>query len=110
MANERTRRMDALHGRRPSRDSDSGDNRMMDALKEYWAIVAGAVAALVWLVRLEAQGKANEKEIKRLWEQRKEDLDNAKVSREALIKSIEDQTAMLNEVRQDIKTILSSGR
>jgi seryl-tRNA synthetase len=110
MANERTRRMDALHDRRPSRDSDSGDNRMMDALKEYWAIVAGAVAALVWLVRLEAQGKANEKEIKRLWEQRKEDLDNAKVSREALIKSIEDQTAMLNEVRQDIKTILSSGR
>jgi hypothetical protein len=92
VVNERTRRMDALHGRRPSRDSDSGDNRMMDALKEYWAIVAGAVAALVWLMRLESRSLFNEREIKRLSAQHEKDL----------IKL----DSRLHEISQDIKTLL----
>lgn len=69
-------------------------------LKEYWAVVMAFVGSVVWLVRLESRSLSNEKEIRRLWTQRKEDLANAQHSRDA-------QTRVLDEIRQDIKKLLS---
>ncbi len=76
---------------------------MLDALKDWWGVVVAAVGAVAWLLRLESRGITNEREIRRLWAQRKEDLADAKESR--------DRTAeMLREIRGDIKTLLIERR
>lgn len=72
----------------------------MELLKDYWAIFVGFVGFSVWLVRLEARSIENEKEIKRLWTQRKEDLDAARMARE-------DTNRMLAEIRDDIKALIA---
>jgi hypothetical protein len=61
--------------------------------------VAAAIAFAAWLVRLEAKGLQNEREIKRLWEQRKEDLEAAKEDRSRLYNT-------LTEIQSDIKTLI----
>ena len=71
----------------------------MELIADYWAIVAAALGAVVWLVRLEARGLSNTAEIKRLWAQRKEDLQSAKESRDRTDKR-------LDEIGKDIKTLL----
>ena len=65
-----------------------------------WLIMA-AVGGVVWLVRLEAVAISNRKEIKRLWDQRKEDLQSAKEARDETNK-------MLSEIREDVKDLLRS--
>jgi len=75
---------------------------MIEILRDWWGILLSVVAGLAWLVRLESRGLANEKEIRRLWTQRKEDLAEAKDARVST-------NAMLAEVRQDIKTLLLRG-
>jgi hypothetical protein len=72
----------------------------MDLIKTFWPIAVGFVAFLVWLIRLESRSVENNKEIKRLWNQRKEDLDAAKASRE-------DTNKMLSEIRDDIKSLIA---
>jgi len=62
--------------------------------------MAAGVAFLVWLVRLESKGLQNERDIKRLWDQRKEDLEAAKASRN-------ETNAMLGEIRDDIKALIA---
>ena len=74
----------------------------MELLKEWWALVVGAIATVFWLSRLEWRGLQNEAEIKRLWIQRKEDLEAAQNSRE-------ETNAMLKEIRDDIKNLLKQG-
>jgi hypothetical protein len=94
--------MDALHSPRLSCYPSGSVCDVMsfwDLMKEYWALVVAGVGSIAWLVRLESRGLSNEREIKRLWLQRKEDLDNARQSRDA-------QTKMLDEIRQDIKTLI----
>lgn len=73
---------------------------MTDALLKFWPVAVGFVGFLVWLIRLEARSVENTKEIKRLWNQRKEDIDAAKQARE-------DTNAMLKEIRDDIKDLIS---
>ena len=73
---------------------------MPEWMHEGWKVVAGAVAFLVWLVRLEAKGLQNEKEIKRLWSQRKEDLDAAKEDRQRIHN-------ILTEIQGDIKQLIA---
>ena len=73
---------------------------MIDIMRDWWGVVLSAIGGLAWLVRLESRGLANEKDIKRLWTQRKEDLSEAKAARDST-------NAMLHEMRQDIKTLLS---
>lgn len=73
----------------------------MDVLKQHWEFALVGVAFIAWLLRLEARGLANEKEIKRLWTQRKEDLATAQKSRD-------EQSAMLTEIRQDVKALLGA--
>jgi len=73
----------------------------MEYLKEILAAGSAFVAFLIWLIRLEAKALGNEKEIKRLWQQRKEDLEQAQTSRDETNK-------MLAEMRSDIKMILKN--
>jgi hypothetical protein len=72
----------------------------MDLLVQFWPIVVGFVALTVWLVRLEARAMDNTKEIKRLWHQRREDL-------EASNRAREDTNQMLAEIRDDIKALIA---
>ena len=73
----------------------------MEYLKEIIALGGTIVAFVVWLVRLEAKALGNEREIKRLWQQRKEDLEQAQAARDETNK-------MLAEMRTDIKMILKN--
>lgn len=72
---------------------------MMDAIRDYWAVATTAFGAVVWLVRLEARGITNAADIKRLWTQRKEDLQSAKDSRDRTDK-------LLDDIAKDIKLLL----
>lgn len=72
----------------------------MDLLLTFWPIILGFIAFLVWLIRLEARSVENGKEIKRLWNQRKEDMELSKQSRE-------DTNKMLGEIRDDIKSLIA---
>jgi hypothetical protein len=71
----------------------------MELVKDWWHILVGATFGLMWLSRLEWRGLNNEREIKRLWEQRKEDLANAAAARK-------ETSEVLKEIRQDIKLLL----
>jgi hypothetical protein len=73
---------------------------MMQNLLPYWPIGVSFVAVVVWLVRLEAGSAENTKEIKRLWNQRREDMDAAQRSRS-------ETNSMLAEIRDDIKALIS---
>lgn len=72
----------------------------MELIKTFWPIALGFLGAIVWLIRLEARSIENEKEIKRLWLQRKEDLEMSRQARE-------DTNKMLGEIRDDIKALIA---
>ena len=72
----------------------------MELLKTFWPIGVAFVAFLAWLVRLEARSIENGKEIKRLWNQRREDLEMSRQARDETNK-------MLAEIRDDIKSLIS---
>lgn len=74
----------------------------LEILREYWAIVLGFVATIVWAVRVEAGMKANKVEIEGIRRQRHEDLQASKDAREETNK-------MLAEIRADIKALLAQG-
>ena len=73
---------------------------MTDIILKFWPVVLGFIGFLVWLIRLEARSVENTKEIKRLWNQRREDLEASKAARE-------DTNAMLAEIRDDIKALIA---
>lgn len=73
---------------------------MSQTILEFWPIILALVSFFVWLIRLESRSIENGKEIKRLWHQRKEDLEVSKQSREETNK-------MLAEIRDDIKALIS---
>ena len=72
----------------------------MELIKTFWPIILGFIGAIVWLIRLEARSIEKEKEIKRLWLQRKEDLEMSRQARE-------DTNKMLSEIRDDIKALIA---
>jgi len=72
----------------------------MELVRTFWPVLAAFVAFLVWLIRLEARSVENNKEIKRLWNQRKEDLEMSRQSRE-------ETNRMLGEIRDDIKALIA---
>lgn len=72
----------------------------MQGIFAYWPIAVSFVAIAVWLVRLEAGSVENGKEIKRLWNQRREDMEAAQRARG-------ETNAMLAEIRDDIKSLIS---
>jgi hypothetical protein len=73
---------------------------MSDIVLTYWPILVGFVGFLVWLIRLESRSIENGKEIKRLWNQRKEDLEAAKAARD-------ETNAILHEIQKDIKDLIA---
>jgi hypothetical protein len=72
----------------------------MDAIREWWQVAVGALLGIFWLSRLEWRSLNNEKEIKRMWAQRKEDLDSAAEARK-------ENNEVLKEIRGDIKLLLT---
>ena len=72
---------------------------MTDVIRTWWPVAVTVIAAIAWLIRLEARGISNGTEIKRLWSQRKEDMGAAKDSRDRMDRR-------LDEIGSDIKTIL----
>ena len=72
----------------------------MEGIFAYWPIGVSFVAVVAWLIRLEAGSVENGKEIKRLWNQRKEDMDAAQRSRG-------ETNSMLAEIRDDIKALIA---
>jgi hypothetical protein len=72
----------------------------MELVRTFWPVFIGSVLFLVWLIRLEARSVENSKEIKRLWNQRREDMELSRQSRE-------DTNKMLAEIRDDIKSLIS---
>ena len=73
---------------------------MQELVREFWGAILSLVAAMVWAIRLEGKTLQAEREIRRLWEQRKEDLDSAQRARS-------ESLAMLHEIREDVKTLMS---
>jgi hypothetical protein len=73
---------------------------MAELIKTLWPVFVGFIAFLVWLIRLESRSVENGREIKRLWNQRKEDMDLSRQSRE-------DTNHMLSEIRDDIKSLIA---
>lgn len=74
---------------------------MTENLLKFWPVALAFVGFLVWLIRLESRSIENTKEIKRLWNQRKEDLEASRQSRE-------DTNQMLKEIRDDIKALIAN--
>jgi hypothetical protein len=72
----------------------------MEGIFAYWPIGVSFVAVVVWLIRLEAGSVENGREIKRLWNQRKEDM-------EATQRSRNETNSMLAEIRDDIKALIA---
>ena len=72
----------------------------MEGIFAYWPIAVSLTGVAVWLVRLEANSVENSKEIKRLWNQRKEDM-------EATQRSRNETNSMLAEIRDDIKALIA---
>jgi hypothetical protein len=72
---------------------------MTDVIITWWPVAVTVIAAIAWLIRLEARGISNAAEIKRLWSQRKEDMEAAKDSRDRMDRR-------LDEIGSDIKTLL----
>jgi hypothetical protein len=72
----------------------------MEGIFAYWPIAVSLTGVVVWLVRLEAGSAENGKEIKRLWNQRKEDM-------EATQRSRNETNSMLAEIRDDIKALIA---
>lgn len=71
----------------------------MEVLKEYWAIFTALIGFLVWLLRLESGMLGNRKDIRRMEEQRKEDVRNASHQRDKM-------EERMGEIAGDIKQIL----
>lgn len=86
----------------------------MEILKDYWAVIGGFVALIVWLVRLEAGMKENGKEVRSLWRQRNEDLEASRSSRaetnDILGRLDKKMDAAFTELRGDIKELLRQDR
>ena len=72
----------------------------MEGIFAYGPIGVSFVAVVVWLVRLEAGSAENTKEIKRLRNQRREDMEAAQRSRS-------ETNTMLAEIRDDIKALIA---
>lgn len=73
---------------------------LVDLIRAIWPVGVGIIGFLGWLIRLEARSIENSKDIKRLWNQRSEDLEAAKQSRQ-------ETSAMLSEIRDDIKALIA---
>lgn len=75
----------------------------MDQLREWWQVLAAAIGAVVWLVRIEGKAAANSRDIELLRRQRHEDMAAHKEARDAT-------NEILREIRADIKALMQRNR
>ena len=68
-------------------------------IRTWWPVAVTVIAAIAWLIRLEARSISNGTEIKRLRSQRREDMEAVKESRDRMDRR-------LDEIGSDIKEIL----
>lgn len=80
---------------------------ILETLTDYWPVVLTTIGFIVWLVRLESRSVAIEKELKRMAEQRKEDLKNSEKSREDQKEILTEMKDGMKTMTADIKTLLS---
>ena len=71
----------------------------MDVIREWWAVILSVVGGILWLGKVHSNGSQNTRDIKRLENQRHDDLENARHARD-------EQTEMIREMRSDIKLLL----
>lgn len=76
---------------------------MIDLVKDFWGLIAAMVAAIAWVIRLEAKAHSNTSRIQTLEDLRKEDLANSREHRDRVERQLEN-------IQQDVKTILMSLR
>lgn len=83
---------------------------MIEQIKEYWPVIAGFTATVVWAVRVEAGMKKNARDIRGLWKQRNEDLEASRAARAETNSVLTRLEAKMDnafkEFRDDIKTLL----
>ena len=72
---------------------------MTEMIRTWWPVAITVIAAIAWLIRLEGRSISNKAGIRRLWSQRKEDMEAAKESRDRMDRR-------LDEIGSDIKTLL----
>ena len=72
---------------------------MTEMIRTWWPVAVTVIAAIAWLIRLEARSISNGTEIKRLRSQRREDMEAVKESRDRMDRR-------LDEIGSDIKEIL----
>lgn len=82
------------------RDGPGVKLETMEYVKTLWPLLLAGVGFLAWLIRLEARSIENEKEIKRLWYQRREDLEASRAARD-------ETNRMLADIRDDIKDLIA---
>lgn len=75
---------------------------MIDALRDYWAIVTAIVGFIIWLARLESRVNANAKDILRM-DQR---IDRERSDTRETLADLKD---MMAEQNRDIKILLGRG-
>ena len=82
----------------------------MEQLKDWWGVIMAAAAGLIWLVRLESRAATNTRDIDRLWNQRKEDMEAAKIAREETNHKIDKLEGKLEkafgEIRADLRQLI----
>lgn len=71
----------------------------MELLREHWVVFVALVSAIAWAVRLEAGMLGNRKDIKRMEDQRRDDMKDAERHRDKV-------DVKLSGIETDIKQIL----
>lgn len=75
---------------------------MLDALRDFWAIIMAIAGLGVWLVRLEGKVNRNTDEVLRLERQIERERADTR-------EKLEDLTDMMREQNRDIKILLGRG-
>jgi hypothetical protein len=80
------------------------DNSMTEALKDFWPLIIAGTTAVVWLVRMEAKMFGNGREIQMLKEQRDEDRQAARESRDDVKAQLSALAQGVNDIKQFLMT------
>lgn len=71
---------------------------MAEMIKEFWALIAGLVGLVAWAIRLEAGMLSNRKDIRRMEDQRKEDLARADRQQDKIDAKLDDMNSTLQKI------------
>ena len=75
------------------------------AFKEYWAVLSGVVAIIVWLVRIEAGMKRNRHDIERISEDLEKERHLAIAARATTTSKLDSISDVMQELHDDTRVI-----